>query len=229
MQKTCSMQALHAIILTLILLSGCANEDVKPPLADGRIKIALLVPLSGSSYHIGRSIEQAAKMAIEDRPQSKIDLEVIDTGSAPEISNDAVQQISNGKHRVLIGPLFAKHAKRVASALSHTNIPIITFSNDVSLAGIPNLYVAGFLPAQQIAPVINFAVSRNHTAIFALLPQNRYGQLIANSLAELKKEHVNIRAVIYYEPDTIEKAAQEIVSLTAAEPLDLTALSKGDI
>lgn len=213
------------IVLSIILLSsGCSTLNTQPA-SSHLVNVALLVPLSGEAQHIGRSIEQAAKLAIEDHHQKKVNLEVIDTGSDVDISQSAIKKVKSGNFKAIIGPLFASHARSLA-ANNRKQIPIVTFSNDSTLAGTQNLYLAGFMPQQQIEKVIHYAHANQYKVIYALVPQSKYGELVTKLLTDMKQKYgYDIREVFYYAPGKAKEAAQKIVDIAMPKVIDLSDLS----
>ena len=151
-----------------------AAEVAKPaPLPEAQQnRVALLVPLTGSNAPVGQSIANAANMALLDVGDKRVNLRVYDT--APGAAGAARKALADGA-TLFLGPLLAGDVRDVAAVAATRGIPVISFSNDSSLAG-GDVYVLGFQPGQSIARTIAFARSRGIERFAALVPAGVYGQ-----------------------------------------------------
>jgi|GEM_PF-5139235 len=214
--------------LMLLLSSGCSTvtHDNLVHSSKKGVNIALMVPMSGASSALGNSIAQAAKMATQDASEIQVNLEVIDTGSNQEIDQAALSMVKAGKFSAVIGPLFAAHTKAVEQVMLKST-PVISFSNDESLAGKTNLYLAGFLPQQQIERVTQYSAAHGYKNIYALLPRNRYGEAVARALEGGFKEGVyDLKLIAYYEDaQTMRLSAQQIIDATMPKVLELAEMT----
>ena len=135
-------------------------------------RVALLVPLTGPNAPVGQSIANAANMALLDVGEKRVNLRIYDT--APGAGGAATKAIADGA-RLILGPLLANDVSAVDAAAGPRNIPVLSFSNDASLAG-GNVYILGFQPGQSIARSIAYARSRGIERFAALVPAGVYGQ-----------------------------------------------------
>ena len=184
-------QALRLAGLGLMLaLAACATPDRKiatappppvvgpaavkpPPLVEAQQnRVALLVPLTGSNAPVGQSIANAANMALLDVGDKRVNLRVYDT--TPGAAGAAQRALADGATLVL-GPLLAGDVREVEAVAATRAVPVISFSNDSSLAG-GDVYVLGFQPGQSIARTIAYARSRGIERFAALVPAGVYGQ-----------------------------------------------------
>lgn len=154
-------------------------EPVKPPplpQADQN-RVALLAPLTGPNAAVGQSIANAANMALLDAGDKRVNLRVYDTG--PGAGAAAQRAIAEGA-RLFLGPLLAGDVREVQGIASANNVPVLSFSNDASLAG-GGVYVLGFQPAQAIVRVVSYARGRGVDRFAALAPSGVYGQRAATA------------------------------------------------
>ena len=151
-----------------------AAEPVKPPPLPEAVqnRVALLVPLTGPNAPVGQSIANAANMALLDVGDKRVNLRIYDT--APGAGGAADRAIADGA-RLILGPLLANDIRAVDTAAGPRGIPVLSFSNDASLAG-GNVYILGFQPGQSIARSIAYARSRGIDRFAALVPAGVYGQ-----------------------------------------------------
>jgi ABC-type branched-subunit amino acid transport system substrate-binding protein len=144
--------------------------------------VAVLVPLSGANAGVGTSIANAAQLALLDTGGERIRITVYDTaraGGAAAAANEALGQ-GNG---LILGPLLAEDVRAVAPVARRAGVPVIAFSNDVSVAG-DGVYVMGFTPRESIDRVVAYAHSRGMSRFAALTPNGVYGQRAGQAMID---------------------------------------------
>jgi ABC-type branched-subunit amino acid transport system substrate-binding protein len=146
-----------------------------------RHRIALLVPLTGSNAGIGQSIANAANMAVLDTGGERIRMTVYDTAAAA-----AEKAIAEG-NKLILGPLLAEDVRAAAEVGRRNRVPLIGFSNDVSVAG-NGTYLLGFTPAQSVSRVVGYARSKGMVKFAGLVPVGVYGQRAQTALARSVEE-----------------------------------------
>jgi branched-chain amino acid transport system substrate-binding protein len=193
-------QALRAIGIGLaVFLAGCQSvvprgaAPVAPPPPptrpstapitglpqdEARHRIALLVPVTGPNAAVGQSIANAANLALLDTGGKKLRITTYDTGMGAAAA--AQRAIAEG-NRLILGPLLAEDARAVAPAARVAGVPVLSFSNDLSVAG-DGTFLLGFNPAQSIDRVVRYARSKGMTRFAALVPSGLYGRSAANAL-----------------------------------------------
>lgn len=150
------------------------------PTDDARNRVAVLVPLTGSNAGVGRSLANAANLALLDTGDTSIRITVYDTAKgAAAAANDALAA-GNG---LFLGPLLAEDVQAVAPIARRGNVPVISFSNDVSVAG-NGVYVMGFNPRQSIDRVVDYARSRGIQRFAGLAPDGAYGRRSSQALID---------------------------------------------
>lgn len=147
------------------------------PEDQNRHRIALLVPLSGPNGAVGQSIANAANLAVLDTGGKRIRITTYDTATGPAAV--AARAVAEG-NKVILGPLLADDAKLIAPAAQKAHVPIISFSNDTSVAG-QGVFIMGYTPAQSIDRVVRFARSKGMTKFAGLTPTGVYGQRAAST------------------------------------------------
>ncbi len=163
-------------------------------------KIALLVPLSGRSQKIGQAIFDAAQMALYSSGNRDFQIMPFDTGDAASLdiaekaANDAVAQGAE----VIIGPLFSDAVNVVAPIARARGIKVFSFSNNKAVAG-NGVYLLGLMPDQQIERIMQYAADRGITGISALLPDNLFGNQVAEIVRKQSAwRNVAIRRMHFY-------------------------------
>lgn len=155
------------------------QRPVGPELPDDseRHRIALLVPLSGSNGAVGQSIANAANLAVLDTGGRRIRITTYDTAAGASAA--AARAVGEG-NKLILGPLLAEDVRLVAPVAQRSKVPLISFSNDASIAG-NGTFIMGYTPAQSIDRVVRFARTRGVTKFAGLTPNGVYGQRAANA------------------------------------------------
>lgn len=142
------------------------------PNDDTRHRIALLVPMSGSNAAVGQSIANATTMALLDTNASNLRITAYDTATGAKSA--AARAIADG-NRLILGPLLGSNVAAALSEARPANVPLISFSNDTSVAGA-DVFVMGHIPEQSIERTVRFARSRGATNFAAIIPDGEYGR-----------------------------------------------------
>ena len=153
------------------------------PTDETRHRIALLVPMSGENGAIGNSIANATTMAILDTNASNLRITTYDTATG---AREAARRAIADGNRLILGPLMADNVPAVLAEARPADVPLISFSNDASVAG-PDVFVMGHIPGQSIERTIEYA-RRQGAANFAVIaPEGAYGaqarEAVKNALA----------------------------------------------
>jgi len=194
-QASLSMMRLGVLALMSLVIAGCVQRTrpVAPPIApppreapsrlppgETHNRVAVLVPLTGANAALGRSILNAANLALLDMSGQRIRITAYDTASgALPAANSALAE-GNG---LILGPLLADDVRAVAGAARQAHVPVIAFSNDVSVAG-EGVYLMGFNPAQSIGRVVSFSRAGGVRSFGALVPANTYGERAALAMTQ---------------------------------------------
>jgi len=182
---------------TALLLSGCQlvpkTETVStaPPPAptpepsatalptdSERHRVALLVPMSGTTAEVGQSLANATTMALLDTNAGNLRITTYDTSRGA--ASAARQAIADG-NRLILGPLLADNVPAVQAAARPANVPVIGFSNDATVASA-DVFIMGHIPEQSIRRSIQYARANGSNSFGALLPEGDYGQRSYNAL-----------------------------------------------
>ncbi len=158
--------------------SGTPPARPLPP-EDSRNRVAVLVPTSGANAGIGQSIANAANLALIDAGGERIRITVYDTArsGAAAAANQALAD-GNG---LFLGPLLAEDVRDVAPVARRADVPVISFSNDSSVAG-DGVYLMGFTPRQSVERVVGHARSVGLERFGALAPVGIYGRRASDAM-----------------------------------------------
>lgn len=185
------------------------EQESELPKDSARHRVALLVPLSGANAAVGQSIANAATMALIDTGNKSIRMTTYDT--APGALAAANRAIADG-NALFLGPLLSEDAASVAAVARKAAIPVVSYSNDVSVAG-NGVFVMGFSPAQSIERVIRFARGKGLQRFAALVPTGQYGRNASTAIIHsIEGADGNLVAMKSYERTgaSLQKAVAEL-------------------
>ena len=92
-----------SIIFYLLIYysTGFSTED--------KIKIGLLVPLTGENKEIGQQIIKSTRIALKDIGSKKLEIYPKDTNSDPNKTIQSAMDLKNIGVKIVIGPVFYKN------------------------------------------------------------------------------------------------------------------------
>ncbi|MBA2936058.1 penicillin-binding protein activator [Sphingomonas sp. CGMCC 1.13654] len=184
-------------LLLAALLAGCSTmvpkgpQQAPPPPTkqpgttqpgrlpeDQRDRVAVLVPLSGPEAGIGQSIANAANMALIDSGGQGVRLTMYDTATGAAMA--AQKALSEG-NKLILGPLLSDDVRAIAPIAAAQHVPVVAFSNDVSVAG-SGIYLLGFTPTESVDRIVSYAKERGLGRLAALVPNGVYGRRASNAM-----------------------------------------------
>jgi len=181
------------------------------------VPVALLVPSgSGSAGDdvLAKSLENAARLAIADLGNVKIDLRVYSTRGKPEGAQAAAIKAADEGAKIILGPVFAQNANAAGVAVASRGINVLSFSNNTDIAG-GNVFVLGPTFQNTANRLTSFAVKQGKGKIMVVNDRTPAGEL---GRAAIERGVANaggsVVARVGYEfsQNGIVKAAPEIAS-----------------
>lgn len=191
-----------------------AVQPAPPPMP---AKVALLLPLSGSSAPIGQALLNAAQLAVFDFPGAQLTLLPKDTrGTSDGAAQAARQALAEGAELVL-GPLFSKDVRATGPIMASAGLNEIAFSTDRQVAGA-NVFLIGFLPEENVGRVVSFAARQGSRRIAALIPTDDYGRRISAGLrAALAANEAKAGPVQTYQAGDVQDMTNALKALTGRD------------
>ncbi|MGH1413915.1 MAG: penicillin-binding protein activator [Pelagimonas sp.] len=118
--------------------SGGPKIDPKKP-----IQVALLVPVSDAQAGaVAKSLEQAARLAVQELSGAEIILKTYDTAGAPSTAAAQAQRAVDEGAKIILGPLRADAVNEAGRAVADEGVNVLGFSNNPSIAG-GNVFILG--------------------------------------------------------------------------------------
>ena len=175
------------VLASVVLLAACATAPRggkgPPPVVsedalDGMHRVALLLPVTGPDGDVGQSIANATALALADTKATNIRMITYDTSTG--VAAAAKRAVADG-NKVILGPLRGDDVVEAAAVARTAAVPIISFSNDVGVAG-QNVFLLGHLPNQSIDRVVRYARSQGYNRFAGVVSTNVYGQRAQSNL-----------------------------------------------
>ncbi len=176
-----SLVRIAAGLAGLALVSGCATppgpQGSAGSYTGGPVAVALLVP-SGSGTAtddlIATGLENAARMAIADLGDVKIDLRVYPTAANPDTAAAMATKAADDGAKIILGPFYALEANKAGAAVAGRGVAVMSFSNNPAIAG-GNVFILGQTFDSTASRLASYAVSKGLTRIMILSDQNAAG------------------------------------------------------
>jgi len=175
------------IILLLVLTLVAPSQKI---LADEKIKIGLLVPLSGKNADIGQSIIKATQLAINKINNSSIEILPKDTKSSPEDALRGAKELNQLGVKIIIGPVFNDS---LAYLDELENITFLSLTNKI-INNPKNIISAGINASSQLRTIQKFIELNKIKKTIFLTPdvnyKNEITKAISNSKIKISKNYI---------------------------------------
>ena len=175
-------------------------------LANQKLKIGLLVPLSKDNQEIGQQIIKTVRMAINDINNENIEIIVKDTKSNPNNTLKSAIELKNENVKIVIGPVFYQNLVNLDEVedlifLSLTNRTI----------GLPkNVISAGVNSTSQLNAIKKFLELNEIKKTIFLLPELKYEAEIKKGI---KNSKLKTKKIFEYDTEPT-KLTQQIEKIT---------------
>ena len=192
-------------LIIFVAITICAfNQSTY---AEEKIKIGLIVPLSGDNFLIGEKIIKSIRMAINKINDEKIEIIPRDTKSNPidtlKVSKDLYQE----GVRIIIGPVFNESTKYLDEL---KEVTFISFTNKL-IDNPKNVISAGVNAISQIQTIKKFNNKNNLTKSIFLIPRSEFKKEIEIAI---NKTNIKHKEVFFYdrEPTKLTKQIEDLTN-----------------
>ena len=159
-------------------------------LANEKIRIGLLVPLTGKNSEIGQSIIKSTRLAINTINNASIEIIPKDTQSNPEVTLEAAKELANSGIKIVIGPVFNESLIYLGE-LSELTFLALTNKNDNFSKNIIN---AGINATSQLNAIKKFIELNEIKKTIFLTPdvgfKNEIEKAISNSKIKILENYI---------------------------------------
>ena len=166
---------------------------------NNKIKVGVMLPLSGEHNKIGSLILNAIEMAIFQTEENKLELHIKDTEGKPDKAKKVLAELIDAEINVVIGPLFSKSLASIQSLVVSNNINIFALTNNINLRK-KGIWIFGVDPQAQTEKALQYALESGFKNIAALLPQNAYGLLLFDAISSFTETNLmKIKKIEFYD------------------------------
>ena len=175
--------------------------DVQKSFSEEKIKIGLIIPLSGEYKEIGQSIVNATRLAINKIDNPQIEILPRDTKSNPETTLKVSKELYDIGVRVIIGPVFNKNLIYLDEL---KEIIFLSLTNKV-INNPKNVISAGINAISQINTIIKFQKQYNIERSIFLIPNSDFKNEIEEAISKTK---IKLKDKFIYDTDPTLLTAQ---------------------
>jgi ABC-type branched-subunit amino acid transport system substrate-binding protein len=193
--------------IILIILTICLFSYPSTFANNEKIKIGLLVPLSGEHKELGKLIIKSTKMALDDIGTNKIEIYPRDTNIDPNKTLQSAKQLKNEGVKIFIGPIFFKSITYLDEI---EDVVFLSLTNKTK--DIPNNVISsGVNSLSQINAIKKFLESNEIKKTIFLTPDLDYKDEIKKAI---KDSNVKIYKHYIYDtdPTKLTKQIEEITN-----------------
>ncbi len=181
---------MNKIIKIILFLAFAFSIAPVALLANDKIRIGLLVPLTGKNSEIGQSIIKSARLAINTINNASIEIIPKDTQSNPEVTLGAAKELANSGIKIVIGPVF-NESLIYLDELSELTFLALTNKNDNFSKNIIN---AGINATSQLNAIKKFIELNEIKKTIFLTPdvsfKNEIEKAISNSKIKILENYI---------------------------------------
>ena len=173
---------MNKIIKILILLAFTSVLPLKPVVANEKIKIGLLIPLTGKNYEIGQSIIRSIRLAINKINSPLIEIIPRDTESNPNSTLKSAKELHELGVKIIIGPVFNENLTYLEELKEVTFLSLTNKSNNDS----KNIINAGINATSQLNAIKKFIEINEIKKTIFLTPEVDYRYEIDTAINKSK-------------------------------------------
>jgi ABC-type branched-subunit amino acid transport system substrate-binding protein len=151
------------------------------------VRVGLLVPGSSGGAEIAtlsQNLENAARLAAADLQGAQVEIGVYPTGGTGGGAQRAAQQAIGEGAQILLGPLFAEAANGASIGAASSNLCVLAFSNNTTVAqNSPNLFILGNTFDNVARRLTSYAASQGKRNVLVVSAQSAAERAGAEAIA----------------------------------------------
>ena len=172
-----------------------------------KIKVGLLVPLTGEDEKLGKLIIKSTRMAIEDLNANVFEIYPKDTGSNPDKTIESVKSLNEMGVNIVVGPIFYKNLN---SLKEFENITFLSLTNK-TLNISENIISSGVNATSQLNAIKNFIKLKELNKTIFLTPELDYEIEIKKGIKQSRIK-INKHHLYETEPTKLTKQIEKITN-----------------
>ena len=188
--------------LLLFIVFFISNASAK-----NKIKIGLVVPLSGENKDLGESILKSVKLAINDIDDNRILIIPKDNQNNPNQTLEVSKELYNEGVKIIIGPIFKKNTLKLNQL--NKDLTFLSFTNKISDTK-KNIISAGVNSLSQFNAIKKFQSLNNIERSYLFAPNN---DILEEIESGVKKSKIKLKDRFFYDQDPT-KITKQIEDVT---------------
>ena len=185
------MKSLFKKILILIFICLLPANKI---FAEDKIRIGLVVPLTGEYSTIGDSIIKSARLALNKINDEKFEIVPGDTKANPIDALKASKFLYDQGIKIIIGPVFNESTKYLDEL---NNVTFISLTNKI-YGNPPNVISAGVNAISQLQTIDKFRNLNEIQRSIFLIPKSDYREEVEKAI---KKTKLKLKDKYFYDTD----------------------------
>ena len=174
---------------------------ILPVYAQEKIKIGLLVPLTGNDKELGEQIVKSTRMALKDINTNNIEIYIKDTNSNPDKAMKSAIELRDIGIKIVIGPIFYNSLSNLDEI---KEITFLSLTNKT--LKLPNNVVSvGINALSQLTAIKKFIETNEIKKTIFLTPNLEYEDEIKRAL---NKSKINVSKYYVYDTEPTKLTAQ---------------------
>jgi len=169
--------------------------------SEEKIKIGLLIPLSGENKEIGHQILKSTRIALKDINSSKLEIYPRDTKSDPNKTIKSAIELKNIGVKIVIGPIFYKSLNFIDEIKDMIFVSLTNKTLDLP----DNVISSGVNATSQLNAIKKFITSQNLEKTIFLTPKLDYENEIKKAINQSK---IKIHKQYTYDTEPTKLTAQ---------------------
>ena len=194
------------IIKIILLLNLTFSLFIGGVFAEEKIRIGLLVPLTGKDSEIGQSIIQSIRLAINQINNLSIEIIPKDTASNPEVTLKSAKELNKLGVKIVIGPIFNENLVYLDEVSEITFLSLTNKRDN----GSKNIINAGINATSQLNAIKKFIKLEKIKKTIFLIPDVEYKDEVKQAISESK---IKVMKSYVYNTDPT-KLTQQIEKIT---------------
>ena len=163
--------------------------------AEEKIKIGLVVPLTGENKELGESVLKSVRLALNDINDSKIIIIPKDNQNNPDRTLEVSKDLYNEGIKIIIGPIFKKNSMKLDQL--NDDLIFLSFTNKIYNSK-KNVISAGVNSISQFNAIKKFQSLRGIERSYLFSPNN---DIIDEIKTGVKKSKIKLKDKFFYDSD----------------------------
>ena len=163
--------------------------------ASEKIKIGLVIPLSGENKELGESVLKSVRLAINDINDDKIIIVPKDNKDDPDQTLKVSNELYNEGIKIIIGPIFKKNTLKLDKL--NNDLIFLSFTNKINNSKT-NIISAGVNSISQFNAIKKFQILNGIERSYLFSPNT---DILDEIKTGIKKSNIKLKDKFFYDPD----------------------------